>query len=60
MWQCAISGEDIEPCRLTKAKKDQTVLVIGTVAKRVKLRPSILRDLAEEQLILPQPVAENK
>lgn len=53
-------GEDIEPCRLTKAKKDQTVLVIGTVAKRVKLRPSILRDLAEEQLILPQPVAENK
>uniref|UniRef100_A0A0R3S4D4 DNA polymerase delta small subunit n=1 Tax=Elaeophora elaphi TaxID=1147741 RepID=A0A0R3S4D4_9BILA len=53
-------GDNIEPCRLTKVGKDDKVLVIGTVAKRVKLRPSILRDLAEEQLILPQPVAEDK
>ncbi|KAK6102666.1 pold2-prov protein, putative [Brugia malayi] len=53
-------GDDIEPCRLTKAKKGDEVLVIGTIAKRVKLRPSVLRDLAEEQLILPQPVAEDK
>ncbi|VDN20791.1 unnamed protein product [Gongylonema pulchrum] len=53
-------GETLEPSRLTGAKKEHTVLVIGTIAKRVKLRPSVLRDLAEEQLILPQPIAENK
>ncbi|VDK77197.1 unnamed protein product [Litomosoides sigmodontis] len=53
-------GDDIEPCRLTKVTKNDKVFIIGTIAKRVKLRPSILRDLAEEQLILPQPVAEDK
>ncbi|OZC06589.1 DNA polymerase epsilon subunit B [Onchocerca flexuosa] len=53
-------GDDIKPCRLTKAREGGKVLVIGTIAKRVKLRPSILRNLAEEQLILPQPVAEDK
>ncbi|VDN24073.1 unnamed protein product [Gongylonema pulchrum] len=54
------SGETVQPSRLTGAKKEHTVLVTGTIAKRVKLRPSVLRDLAEEQLILPQPIAENK
>uniref|UniRef100_A0A915PVC4 DNA polymerase alpha/delta/epsilon subunit B domain-containing protein n=1 Tax=Setaria digitata TaxID=48799 RepID=A0A915PVC4_9BILA len=53
-------GDNIKLCRLTRARTDGNVLIIGTIAKRVKLRPSILRDLAEEQLILPQPVAEDK
>ncbi|MFH4976403.1 hypothetical protein AB6A40_003112 [Gnathostoma spinigerum] len=33
--------------------------VIGTVEKRVKLRPSILRSLAENQIILPEPYDGN-
>ncbi|VDN03970.1 unnamed protein product [Thelazia callipaeda] len=53
-------GNDIEPCRLTKAGKDSKVLIVGTIVKRIKLRPSVLRDLAEEQLILPKPFAEDK
>lgn len=36
------------------------VLVIGTIAKRIQLRPSVLRDLAEDQIILPQEVASDK
>ncbi|VDK59292.1 unnamed protein product [Anisakis simplex] len=52
-------GEHMEPCRLTQASKTDSSFVIGVVAKRVKLRPSVLRDLADEQLILPEPVDEN-
>uniref|UniRef100_F1L491 DNA polymerase delta small subunit n=1 Tax=Ascaris suum TaxID=6253 RepID=F1L491_ASCSU len=53
-------GKDIEPCGLTKAVKSGSSFVIGTVEKRIKLRPSVLRDLAEEQLILPKPILEDR
>uniref|UniRef100_A0A915AL58 DNA polymerase delta small subunit n=2 Tax=Parascaris TaxID=6254 RepID=A0A915AL58_PARUN len=53
-------GNNIEPCNLTKAVKSASSFVIGTVEKRIKLRPSVLRDLAEEQLILPKPILEDR
>ncbi|VDM40674.1 unnamed protein product [Toxocara canis] len=54
------AGGEVKPCRLTKATKGSSSFVIGVVEKRVKLRPSVLHDLAEEQFILPQPVEEDR
>lgn len=51
-----ILGFDIEPCPLTKAPKGKSVFIIGTAIKRIKQRPSVLKSIAEQQLILPEAV----
>lgn len=33
---------------------------MGTIIKRVALRPSILRSLADEEMVLPQPIPAAK
>ncbi|KAG8190536.1 hypothetical protein JTE90_004111 [Oedothorax gibbosus] len=42
--------------RLCDVEGDETAVVVGTIFKHMELHPSILKEISEEQNLIPQPV----